>query len=404
MDYNPNRWRTKLFYVYVAITGVMVLNISPLIVAALVEHRGFSAETAGQIVGLNLLSLATTSLLGFFTLHRWPIRRTLVAGALMATFGHAVSIFSPDPALTLALQATAGLGAGLMIVSCLGILSLFDDPDAIIALSFFGQVASAVLMFQLGPAILSAWSIEGLFIIFALLPVPILLCCRALAERAPRDTAGGGGNFRSLLSMPSITILLGLFLIYASNTALYAYAELIGGSLELADSVIANALSARNLLGMLGAILVAWLGTRYDRAKPLFIGIATMMAGFALFGVARSSEAYVVAVCTLMISLAFCVPYLVGILVELDASGRLASFANSTVFLGAGAGPFLAAVLIAGDAQTLDISMLVIVCSLLLLAVAIGIGLVGWTHRSLMRHARRATGSQLHLEEAEQPT
>ena len=80
------------------------------------------------------------------------------------------------------------------------------------------------------------------------------------------------------------------------------------------------------------------------------------------------------------------------------------SFANSTVFLGAGAGPFLAAVLIAGDAQTLDISMLVIVCSLLLLAVAIGIGLVGWAHRSLMRHARRATGSQLHLEEAEQPT
>lgn|GEM_PF-4850598 len=78
------------------------------------------------------------SLAGFFSLDRWHLRRMVMIGCLLMAGGFGLSCAITAEFALLGLQAGVGVGAGLMLVSALGLLGRMDNPDAMVALMMVG--------------------------------------------------------------------------------------------------------------------------------------------------------------------------------------------------------------------------------------------------------------------------
>jgi len=369
-------WPLKCYVVLLAVCAFAVLILMPGLVGALVENRGYDPAGAGQVGAANLAGIALTSLLGFFTVDRWHLRLTTVLGAGLVLVMQLLCTQVLSLPLLIGLQFLAGVGGGLMVVSGLGVLGSLKNPDSVASLMLVGQLGFGVLFYQfLGP-LLALYSVTGLFVVLALLAVPLLLCVgvmpvRSFSERAPQADA----PLLKILSLGAVLILIAELLMYTANTAVYAYLDRIGTGGGLASEVVNDTLSLTNLSAMLGGLAVAYWGTRLGRQLPVIAALSVMAVSFGGLHLFASAAQYKLFSCLVLTSLCIAMPYVIGLLVELDPSGRLASLSNCLVSVGAALGPFAGGMLLVGQSGfpvLLAVCAVVILLALFLLFVGIG--------------------------------
>ena len=116
------------------------------------------------------------------------------------------------------------------------------------------------------------------------------------------------------------------------------------------------------------ALLVAWWGTRMGRLIPMCVGVVAMAACAALHAV-PISWTFMAAAIGFNACFSIAIPYLVGIVSEIDNSGQMAAVGSFTYSLGLASGPAIAAVLLDGDHYE---RVVIFSCAAMLASVMVG--------------------------------
>jgi MFS family permease len=131
--------------------------------------------------------------------------------------------------------------------------------------------------------------------------------------------------------------------------AVFAYAIELGARHALDDRSIGNAVAIGLWIGGPTALAVAWWSTRSGRMLPSAFGVLLTSGSIALFFV-PNAIAYLGANLGFGVFFAVTLPYLLGVVSEMDNSGQMAAFGGFVNSVGLATGPAIAASLL-GDGQ-----------------------------------------------------
>jgi len=173
-------------------------------------------------------------------------------------------------------------------------------------------------------------------------------------ESAPDSAAAGpAAPVHSIFTRDSVLCLVGIFVYSVAETALWNFGYYLPVEAGVPEELVGAILSSTVLMGLAGGALATWLGTSRGRLMPIVVGSLASVAGRWLF--IHSSTAEMVFLAGLLWGLGFyfVTPYQVGLLAEIDRTGRLAVAAGGATNFGYALGPGLAGrVLESGDPST----------------------------------------------------
>lgn len=141
-------------------------------------------------------------------------------------------------------------------------------------------------------------------------------------------------------------VLLAILLFWAEQNDVYAYIERIGNAAGIKPEFIGFSLGVANLMGFVGASLVAWLGTRMGRLVPLVVATLLQLACLVVLMGNLSPMTYLVGLGVLALAWNIANPFQLGVLAGIDPSGRALALATTVTGAGLALGPAMAAVAI----------------------------------------------------------
>ena len=143
-----------------------------------------------------------------------------------------------------------------------------------------------------------------------------------------------------------MAVMLGMFAFEAGQSGVFTFIDQIGIQAGLDADERGSVLGATSFMGMSGAVLAAWLGTRFGRVWPVTIGLVLNIVAVAGLAVCDSGFAFSALNLLWGVGYNFLLPYLMGALATLDDRGRWAVAGDSLWNGGAVPGPWIAAVLV----------------------------------------------------------
>jgi predicted MFS family arabinose efflux permease len=162
--------------------------------------------------------------------------------------------------------------------------------------------------------------------------------------------------------------LLGVFLYFLAQGAVWSYFGEIGTASHVAPAVIGRALAISSIAGIGGALLAVVVCTRSNRSLPLVASGAVSVASFVLLLGHVSAIAFVVSGILFNAAWNFSMPFLSGMCSAADARGRIVCSMGCIQTVGTGLGPAVAASLLGqnGFSSVLWMSVAVVVLSLVI--------------------------------------
>jgi len=314
-------------------SGAVIGTLAPTFVNAFVAS-GLTLAVASRMAATEFFAMALTLLAAPLVVNRID-RRLLAIGALIAaTAGQLLTLSITDTAMLMACRALAGAGEGLLYAVAIASLSATPSPDRAFGIAIASNQVAGTLLLALiawlartspGSA---ALAVTGIFIASNVLFVP------ALAARPSLQGSSASTTRQAMRLIPVLSGLAGMFLLSAGFGMVWPIVGQIGAARGFSAGVIAATFSVVGIGGVLGAVSAAWLAVRLGRYVPLLVGCL----GMALALVGTASPVFVGATILAMAFWAFNLPYFLGLLAELDTSGRLAVLSGAMIPFGIAAG------------------------------------------------------------------
>lgn len=329
----------RLAIVYaVAINGTI---LTPFIVSALMRRFGLDEGQATMMTGFEMLGMA----LSCMVLPRWASRYAL----RFAWIGAAGTVAAQVASALLAGAQAVGVARGLAgvfegMLFMLVAASVANQPSAEriwgVIILVAGLVNGALLI---GISYLpERWAAQWLFLAMGALvacAAPLLLRASRdiVDERRPRKSAGAGLPWLRIAAVWILTVL-----IYGVQAGQWAVTELAGQHAGLATSTIGMLLSISSFLGFAGCAASSWRGSHRHRIAIICAAQLLMIVSLMWFFSARSGAAYFSSQLLLNIGFYALVPFLTGLLSEIDEDGSLVSRTVVVTLLGVAFGTTLA--------------------------------------------------------------
>ena len=157
--------------------------------------------------------------------------------------------------------------------------------------------------------------------------------------------------------VPLSLTLLALFLFQAGNMGLFAFIIGLGKSYDLGLGFITLTLAASGWIGIVGALIVIALYTKFGRFRPLTAAMILTAIGIFVLHYSANPTVFLIANCGMGITWAFVIPYLLGLCSEFDKAGRMAALGGFASKMGLASGPLIAGRLLNGDDYSLMINV-----------------------------------------------
>jgi MFS family permease len=161
---------------------------------------------------------------------------------------------------------------------------------------------------------------------------------------------------------------------FLGQSALWAFAEQAGTLAGVSPAVMGWAFTASAFMALVGALAATMIGNRLGFRAPLLLGfIVQLFCALSMYVVA-DNIAFLAGVLLLNAVGAFTLPFVQAVLVDLDPSGRSASYSGAAINFGGALAPALcAAMALASGMKAIGvISCAIILASLLLVRAALG--------------------------------
>ena len=341
-------WRSLTSLVVLGVMGNTAIYVMPLLVGGMINERGFTDREAGYIAAADLAGFAFATFVASFLVTRVSWRRLALGGLLLMVAANIVTTSAHGFGAFVGIRFLSGVGAGTLVAIATVALGRTDKPDR-----YFGILFAAALGF----ASVALWSLPTLFDRYGLnvaywLMAGLALACsiatQALPTVAPIAQSAVTGITRNRHILLIALVLMAVLAFFAEQNAVWAYAERIGSAAGLDPHFIGRTLGLANFAGLGGALLVAWLGTRAGRLLPILAATVVQLFALLMLRGTPTAAAYIASTASLAVAWNVVNPFQLGVLAELDETGRALPLAATFTGLGLALGPALGASVLTG--------------------------------------------------------
>ena len=355
----PNGLVARTFLAFLATAGLFYVNIMPAIVDGLIEALGFSSQQAGNIGSANVYGAAAGALVVVFMIKRLRWRPT--AYALLATLIAAdlSSMLVSDPQTLTAIRFVHGFIGGALVGVGFSVIARTVNPDRTFGVLLVVQFGLGGLGNLYLPRLVPAFGVDVLFvslIAFSLVTLAMLPFLDDYPVDARGESTTEAANDRIAIKPLALT-LAALFLFQAGNMGLFAFIIGLGRHYELSLEFITWTLALSGWIGIVGAVIVIALYTKYGRFRPLLGAMLLTAIGIWVLHASANPTIFLIANCGMGITWAFVIPYLLGLVSEFDKAGRTAALGGFASKMGLASGPLAAGYLLGDGNYTLLINV-----------------------------------------------
>jgi predicted MFS family arabinose efflux permease len=348
---NPSASRDPATLVVSAIAaqviGGLFAQMSPFVVAGLMEGLSLSEREAGIIASVELLVLAVTAISLAPILPRVSYRRVCLIAVGLTLLAQGASIFGDRWTALVVLRGLAGVGEGVLYAMSLSIVASHTrNPEKIFGYFQLVWAIGSVALFSAGGELTAAFAHRGIFALLACITLALAPLLILLPDNRPVEDKEVAAGAPILSPLVGVMLFVAIVFYMAMSAALYAFSAPLGERAGLNTAAVGYTLTIASLVGLVGAAAATAFNVRWGRAIP----ISAFCCGYALVALAlclwQDRTAYVAAVVGSVVLYYFSMPYLFGLAAAIDRSGRWAAAAGSAYLLGFAAGPVLGGVVI----------------------------------------------------------
>lgn len=355
---------------YVGVVALLIAGLQPVVLGGLAEAGRLSASGIGLAATAELLALGLACGVAAAVLKPTGLRAKLALACLGHALCNLASLWAADGAL-IGLRAAAGLFAGVMLWSTIGMIARSARPERQAGIFVTAQTLAQLLMAALLPrTVMAAWGVDGA--LAALAAISLTAAAAAFAgPRAfaplPRAEAGAGR-----LSPLAWAGLAAAFLYLAFIVAIWVYLEPLAATVGLSRGQAHDAVAAALAMQVVGGLAATLAGERL-KASHVLIGAGVINLGLVTALAAHPTGPLFIALVAVFGFLwLFVLPFQTVLLITIDPSRRGAMQLGAAQLLGSSAGP-LAASLLVGDADVGGAMKLAAGCLVAALALIAGV-------------------------------
>ncbi|MCM1013330.1 MULTISPECIES: MFS transporter [unclassified Brevibacterium] len=330
----------------VALAGLMLANLAPLVLAVL-EDIGFDVIAAGNILTWALLASALVGL-GTSRPAAGRHRRTIaVVGLVIAIIGFLAAALIGSPTIVVAGLIAGGAGVGAAISTSGAAIAAIENPNRVSATS--GVVNRLLVMVVLGviPAIgLAQFTVFGALALLSALSLAVTIWLPATPDYssaviAAESPAGTRAPRKVVLAGIGILIIFPLW--GTSEDSVWTLAPVLGDSVGLSEQSLGFALSAAAGCGAAAMLIVMLFGTRIGRAVPL--AVALILGGVTKIWIGMTTDPQTLAVLIVVVNTiyAFAFVLFIATAAGLDARGYWSGPLVGAYIVGSSFAPLLGA-------------------------------------------------------------
>jgi predicted MFS family arabinose efflux permease len=144
----------------------------------------------------------------------------------------------------------------------------------------------------------------------------------------------------------AVMVMVALFIFEIGQGATQVFLEQFGLRTGLDEIRIGQILGVTAFLGLSGGVLAAWLGSRFGNLRPIVFGIIFNAVFASTLALGTSSLLFGANYLGWNIAYYFLVPYMLGVLAQMDDRGRWAVAADAVWWLGAAPGAAVGGILV----------------------------------------------------------
>ncbi len=334
--------------IWLSLVAALIGNIQPIFLGALAETFSLNGRQLGFIGGAEMGGSCLASLSAVYWFPRVRLRRLAFFALSVGLIGNLATSWLSDYSLLLLVRFTIGfLGSGVLYAMTLGLIGQLKNPDRVIAIAIIFQVLSLAVGMVGVPLLMTWWQLPGVTIALALLFSTGFLLLHLLPERVAVETARGASpdGFRFLPG----ALLASLIVFSVGLGGVWAFMERIGSSAGFSMVDIGNALAVSGLVGGLGALVAALLGTRLGRLLPIVFALSLEIVTCFLLATRSDWYSYLLAIALFNFCWNLTLPYLMGAIAASDVSGRFMVLIPAAQTGGYALGPLLVGLIMVGD-------------------------------------------------------
>lgn len=319
--------RMVLAAVLMMVVGSALFLILPIYVGALVKSLGLTDELAGYLVFSELTGAAILSIGSFFLIQKVNWRNFAVLSLIGFCVLNLASLTIHDYTLLLLVRFATGVAAGAVIILSFACLSASQNVERGFAIGIAAEVFFQVLVMLGMPAVIEDFGVNSVFLLVVFLSVIILPTVylwvpehieRSEQSAVPRD--GGKGKDTPVLA--PLSGLSGTFAYFVFIGAFWGYIERVGDDAGLSSTSIGDYLAIGLLIGLLGAIMAAYIGGRIGTLKPIALGVIVQVAAVIAILIGVNHTTYLVAVVLFSFGWNFILPFQMAAVSNVDLAGR----------------------------------------------------------------------------------
>jgi predicted MFS family arabinose efflux permease len=318
----------------------------PYEITALADEYGWGSKAAGLVVTFELLIIAATAAWLARTIDLRDKRAWTIYGVLLAGGASVASVIAPGAVAMLVCLVLTGLGCGMMAATTNALPALHPHPERVFA---YVQATAAILFGCMNWAmgLLANVGRGRVFIVqfgcIALLGGGAFVLPSAISS-ASTDRKEKAS--RPKLSTAVMTTVVAVGLTWASLQALWGFAEQAALARGLSEKSLITWFMISGFVAPLGGVLAMGLGERCGYVFPLLAGFLSLICSAICMYCVGGYDAYVVGIMIFNPPITFTISYLMGLLADLDKTGRGSTVGIAATNFGGAVGPLLGVMVI----------------------------------------------------------
>ena len=312
-----------------AIIGIVM----PMIVNAFVA-RGVEVGMAARLGAAELFASAMALLCAPAYLGRTNPRMMAYAAIAVALSGQLLSLEGSNPVVLLLARVCAGAGAGVLYATAVAALSATPQPDRALGLSITAnQVAATMLLvvipfFARSAPTSAAIAVTAAFLAAHAAFVPALPPRRLRQQRTVLAT--DAANRRLLIFFAAA----GMALVSASFGMIWPLVGQLGNLMKIETSVMALGYLLGGAGAILGGVVATAIAAKVDRRLAVTLAATGLVLGIGL----TLTSLLIAGMFLIMFSFILGAPFYIGLLAQVDRTGRLSVLTSAMIPLGVAAG------------------------------------------------------------------
>ena len=327
------------------------------------DRYGLDEAVVGLMMSKEVMAYALTALLLAGPVTRFSRARIALLGAAIVFLSNVIAGFTDSFDVLRVARVAAGFGAGMIGAAGTAAAASSVNPQRVFAIvSVSWGVVAAIPPILIPYATVPFGAMGGYFGLAAavLLISPLFYWL----PDPPRDVEAESEDELAALSplqrfaerlgvrgAPNkgfaIAALLALFIYEIGQGSVQVFLEQFGLRADLDEIRIGKILGIAGFFGLSGGIVAAWLANRFGNLRPALVGIALNAVVAASLALWTSPVAFAVLYLCWNATFYFVVPYILGIMSDMDRKGRWAVATDAVWWLGAAPGPAIGGYVVA---------------------------------------------------------